>query len=74
MVYKEIKYFDIKNNPQKVQEIITDNANHFNNDLYILKDGNHFEFDTDTRDALNSLMLRIQHILKNTWQIIKNML
>ena len=66
MVYKEIKYFDIKNNPQKVQEIITDNANHFNNDLYILKDGNHFEFDTDTRDALNSLMLRIQHILKNT--------
>ena len=66
MRYKELESFDIKLNPQRVQEIITDNANHFNNDLYILKDGNHFEFDTNTRDALNCLMLRIQDILKNT--------
>ena len=74
MVFREISGFNIKNNPQKVQEIITDNAHHFDNILYILKDGNHFEFDTDTRDALNSLMLRIQNVLKNTWQTIKNML
>lgn len=66
MRYKELESCDIKLNPQKVQEIITDNASHFENDLYILKDGNHFEFDVDTRDALNSLMLRIQNVLKNT--------
>lgn len=66
MLFKEIQYFDIKNNPQKIQEIVTDNAHHFNNILYVLKDGNHFEFDTDTRDALNMLMLRIQNILKKT--------
>ena len=53
MVYREITGYDIHNDPQKVQNIITDNAHHFQNDLYILKDGNHFEFDTDTRDALN---------------------
>lgn len=66
MLFKEIESYDIKNNPQKIQEIITDNANHFDNDLYILKEGNHFEFDIDTRDALNCLMLRIQDILKKT--------
>ena len=66
MVYREITSYNIHNEPQKVQNIITDNAHHFQNDLYILKEGNHFEFDTDTRDALNSLMLRIQNVLKNT--------
>ena len=74
MLFKEIESFDIKGNPQKIQEIITDNAHHFENILYILKDGNHFEFDTDTRDALNMVMLRIQNILKSTWQIPQSML
>ena len=64
MEFKEIDRFDIINLPYKVQTIITDNANHFNNMLYILNDGNHFEFDVDTRNALNSLALRIQNILK----------
>ena len=64
MTYKEITMYDIIHNPQKVQNIITDNANHFNNDLYILKDGNHFEFDATIRDALNCLMLRIQDCLR----------
>ena len=66
MIYKEISNYDIKHNPQKVQCILTDNAHHFDNDLYILADGNHFEFDTDTRNALNHLKLRIENILKNT--------
>lgn len=66
MNYKEISGYDITHNPQKVQFIVTDNAHHFDNDLYILADGNHFEFDTDTRDALNHLKLRIENILKNT--------
>ena len=42
MEFKEIDRFDIINLPYKVQTIITDNANHFNNMLYILNDGNHF--------------------------------
>ena len=66
MVYREITGYDIHNDPQRVQNIITDNARHFSNDLYILKNGNHFEFDIDTRKALSSLMLRIQNVLKNT--------
>lgn len=64
MIYKEISFYNIRHNPQKVQFILTDNANHFNNDLYILADGNHFEFDAETRDALNMLKLRIENILK----------
>ena len=63
MTYKEIEYCEIKLNPQKVQNIVTDNAHHFGNDLYILDDGNHFEFDTDTKDALNYLLKKIQKIL-----------
>ena len=63
MIYKEIESYDIKNNPQKVQCILTDNAHHFGNDLYILDDGNHFEFDTATKDALNYLLKKIQKIL-----------
>lgn len=63
MEYREIEYSDIKLNPLKVQCIVTDNAHHFDNVLYILTEGRHFEFDIDTRDALHSLMLRIQNIL-----------
>ena len=67
MLFREVEMCDIKSNPQKVQEIITDNAHHFENSLYILNDGNHFEFDIETRDALYSLALRINNILtKNT--------
>ncbi len=66
MIYKEIEYYDIKHNPQNVQNIITDNAHHFGNDLYILNDGNHFEFDTETKDALNYLLKKIQNILDKT--------
>lgn len=63
MQYKELTLYDIRHNPLKVQCIVTDNAHHFSNDLYILADGNHFEFDIDTRDALNCLKLRIENIL-----------
>ena len=64
MVYKEITGYDIWHNPQKIQEIITDNAHHFQNDLYILNDGNHFVFDEDTKNALCGLMLKIKYILE----------
>ena len=64
MLYKEITSYDIYNNPQKIQEIMTDNAHHLQNDLYILNDGNHFVFDADTRSALFDLMLKIKYILE----------
>ena len=68
MQYEELTLYDIRHNPPKVQCIVTDNAHHFYNDLYILADGNHFELDTDTRNALNSLKLRIENILNRGWQ------
>ena len=64
MVYKEITLYDIINNTQNIQYILTDNANHFINDLIILQNGNNFEFDCKTRNALNELMLQIQDCLK----------
>lgn len=64
MLYEEIELYDIKHNPQRVQCILTDNAHHFSNDLYILADGNHFEFDTDTLNALNNLKTKIENILE----------
>lgn len=64
MIYEEITMYNIINNPKKVQYILTDNANHFANDLFVLKNGNNFEFDNDTRNALNRLMLQIQNCLK----------
>ena len=64
MLYGEITGYDIQHHPQKIQEIITDNAHHFQNDLYILNDDNNFVFDTDTRNALFNLMLKIKYILE----------
>ena len=64
MLYKEITSYDIQHNPQKIQEIITDNVHRLQNDLYILNDGNHFVFDTDAKNALFNLMLKIKYILE----------
>lgn len=63
MKYKEIELYDIKHNPNTVNITLTDNANYFNNDLYILSCGNHFEFDSDTIKALKSLKERIKMVL-----------
>lgn len=63
MEYKEIHLYDIKHNSLKVNCIVTDNAHHFLNDLYILTEGNHFKFDSDTRKALRSLMVKIEKVL-----------
>ena len=64
MQYKELTLYDIRHNPPKVQCIVTDNAHHFSNDLYILADGNHFELDTDTLNALDSLKSKIENFLE----------
>lgn len=63
MLYKEISSFDIHNNPSRVNSIVTDNANHFANDLYILSDGNNFQFDSYSLQALKTLSENIQIIL-----------
>lgn len=60
-MYKEIQLYDIKNNPKKVNCIISDNASALLNDLYILNIGNKstFQFDKDTIDALKCLSKKI---------------
>ena len=65
MLYKEISSFEIHNKPNQVMCTITDNANHFNNDLYILSDGNHFKFDDVALRALENLKKRIEKVLTN---------
>lgn len=65
MLYKEITGYDIHHNPPKVVSLITDNANHFNNDLYILSEGNHYKFDENALAALESLKKRIEKVLTN---------
>ena len=60
-MYKEIQLYDIKNNPKKINYIISDNASTLLNDLYILNIGNKstFQFDEDTIYALKRLSKEI---------------
>lgn len=60
-MYKEIQLYDIKNNPKKVNYIVSDNASTLLNDLYILNIGNKgtFQFDEDTIYALKRLSKKI---------------
>lgn len=59
MLYKEIEYYDIQYNPKLVNEIIEDNASHFSNDLYILCEGNHFQFSENAKSDLIDLANKI---------------
>ena len=74
MRYKEIECYDIKNNPNKVNVTLTNNANYFNNDLYILSCGNHFNFDDYTIGALKSLKERIEQVLDNQLNLCYNLI
>jgi hypothetical protein len=65
MQYKEVESWDIANKPEKVIIIITDNANHFSNDLYILVKGRNFSFDKDALNALENLKNEIEEILNS---------
>ena len=58
-----MELYDIKNNPLKIQCEITDRAKELENDLYILIDGNHFDLDFETRNALRSLWSQIGRII-----------
>lgn len=58
---KEIQLFDIKNNPHKVNVILTDNAIEFANEIYILTQGNHFDIDEEAKWALRKLIKDIEY-------------
>lgn len=60
---KEIQLYDIKNNPEKVNNILVDNLLELDNELYILATGNHFNFDDDTKWALRKLIKNIQYYI-----------
>lgn len=63
MMYREIDFFDVRYNPAKVNEIITDNVHILSNQLYVLVEGNHVVFDEDTMKALKSLENYLQKVL-----------
>jgi len=58
---KDIQLYDIKNNPNKVNVILTDNCKEFSNIIYILTQGNHFNFDKETKCALKNLVSNIEN-------------
>lgn len=66
MIYAEIELYDIHNNPSKVTDVVETNVQHFANDLYILTEGNHYQFDKDTLAILEGLKKRIEKVLTNS--------
>lgn len=63
MQYEEIRYYDIHNNPQKVNIIVSDNARHFRNDISILTKGCNFELDREAKNDLIALAKDIEYYL-----------
>lgn len=63
MFYREISLFDIRHNPARVNEIMTDNAHILSNELYVLVEGNHVTFDEVTIKALQSLENDLKRVL-----------
>ena len=63
MFFREIELFDIRHNPTRVNEVITDNAKILSNQLYVLVEGNHVTFDEDTIKALQSLENDLKRVL-----------
>lgn len=63
MTYKEIEFYDVTHNPHKVNITITDNANHFWSDLFVLVNGRGFYLDNKSRMALKDLANKINEVL-----------
>ena len=63
MIFREIDFYDIRHNPAKVNEIMTDNVHVLSNHLYVLAEGNHVVFDDDTMKALQSLENYLRKVL-----------
>ena len=58
---KDIQIYDIKNNPNKVNIILTENAIEFANEIYILIQGNYFNIDDEAKWALQKLAKDIEY-------------
>lgn len=69
MMYQEIQFYDIRHNPAKVNEILTDNVHCLSNQLYVLTEGNHLAFDETTMKALASLEKYLKKILDNPTKV-----
>lgn len=63
MMFRELDFYDIRHNPAKVNEIMTDNVHVLSNQLYVLVEGNHVAFDEDTTKALESLKNYLEKVL-----------
>ena len=63
MMFKEIELYDIQHNPEKVNEILTDNVHVLSNQLYVLVEGNHVELDEETMKALGCLEKYLKKVL-----------
>ena len=62
---KDIQFYDIKNNPHKVNIILTDNAIELANEIYVLVQGNHFNIDDEAKWALQKLVKDIEYYVFN---------
>lgn len=69
MMFREISFYDIRHNPAKVNEIMTDNVHVLSNQLYVLVEGNHVAFDEDTMKALASLEKYLKKVLDKQPQV-----
>lgn len=63
MIFKEINAYDIRNNPIKINEIMTDNVHILSNQLYVLIEGNNVTLDEYTMKALQSLENYLKKVL-----------
>ena len=66
-MYREIKIFDIKNNPSAVYSYLCDNTNSLHRDLYICVEGNRMDIPKDVQDSLLSLSRTIQKYFEKTY-------
>ncbi len=64
MIYREIEAYDLFHNTEKVINILSDNAKHLSNDLYIIVQGNGYELPEDVVDTLKSLAKTIDRFTK----------
>lgn len=69
MMFREIDFYDIRHNPAKVNEIMTDNAHVLSNQLYVLVEGSHVVFDEDTMKALQSLENYLKKVLDKSQKV-----
>ena len=63
---KRVECFDIHNNPQKANIVLTDEIDSVNNDIYICLVGNatSFVIDETTQDSLNALYRELKRYKK----------